>query len=89
MASKPYVATGRYIQRMSDYCRRCRFDPGRAAGESACPFTTLYWDFLRRHRALLRGNPRMRMQVRNLDRLDVSALREIRRRAEELRGAAD
>ena len=89
MASKPYVATGRYIQRMSDYCRRCRFDPGRAAGEGACPFTTLYWDFLRRHRALLRRNPRMRMQVRNLDRLDVSALREIRRRAEELRGAAD
>jgi deoxyribodipyrimidine photolyase-related protein len=89
MASKPYVATGRYIQRMSDYCRGCRFDPGRAAGEGACPFTTLYWDFLRRHRALLQRNPRMRMQVRNLDRLDGSALREVRRRAEELRGAAD
>jgi deoxyribodipyrimidine photolyase-related protein len=87
MASKPYVASGRYIQRMSDYCRSCRFDPGQAAGERACPFTTLYWDFLRRHHADLRKNPRMLMQVRNLDRMEPAALEEIRRQAEALRAA--
>jgi len=42
MASKPYVASGRYIQRMSNYCRHCLYDPARAVAEDACPFTTLY-----------------------------------------------
>jgi deoxyribodipyrimidine photolyase-related protein len=70
LASKPYVASGRYIQRMSDYCRHCRYDPGAATGERACPYTVLYWDFLQRHAARFAGHPRTALQWRNLERLD-------------------
>jgi deoxyribodipyrimidine photolyase-related protein len=72
MGSKPYAASGKYIQRMSNYCSDCRYDPGEKAGENACPFTTLYWDFLIRHRRKLSKNPRMRLQLRNLERIDGS-----------------
>ena len=68
MGSKPYIASGKYIQRMSNYCGHCRYDPAKSTGENACPFTTLYWDFLMRHEQMLAGNTRMIMQVRNLTR---------------------
>jgi len=84
MASKPYVASGKYIQRMSNYCKGCQYDPGQSTGTSACPFTTLYWDFLMRHEPLLRKNPRMAMQLKNLDRLDASARAAIRAQASAL-----
>ncbi|WP_036141707.1 cryptochrome/photolyase family protein [Luteibacter sp. 9135] len=85
MVSKPYAASGRYIERMSDYCEGCRYQPGKAAGEEACPFTTLYWDFLDRHRDRFRHHPRAALQWRSLDRLSESQLAAIRERAGRLR----
>jgi len=85
MASKPYVATGKYIQRMSNYCGQCRYAPAEATGESACAFTTLYWDFLMRHEARFRDHPRAGLQWRNLDRLDEEKRAAIRRRAKALK----
>ncbi len=85
LASKPYVASGRYIQRMSNYCAGCRYDPAVAIGERACPFTTLYWDFLDRHRARFIDHPRAALQWRNLERLDDASLAAIRRQAARLR----
>ena len=73
MASKPYVASGKYIQRMSNHCKDCRYDPALSTGASACPYTTLYWDFLMRHEVLLKKNPRMALQLKNMERLDSSA----------------
>ncbi len=81
MASKPYAATGQYLDRMSNYCGGCRYDPKRKVGETACPFTTLYWDFLLRNEAKLVGNPRMALQVKNLARLTEAERVEIRARA--------
>ena len=69
MASKPYVASGKYIDRMSNHCKGCRFNPAEATGDTACPFTTLYWDYLDRHADTLAKNPRMVMQLKNLNRL--------------------
>jgi deoxyribodipyrimidine photolyase-related protein len=87
MASKPYIATGRYIERMSNYCAGCRFDPAQSTGEKACPFTTLYWDFLQRHESMLRANPRMGLQVKNLARLDTTQRAAIAQQAEQLRSS--
>ena len=70
---------------MSDYCRDCRFDPKRATGEDACPFTTLYWDFLARNESRLRGNRRMGFQLVNLDKKSRSERREVRQQADRLK----
>ncbi len=66
LASKPYAASGAYINRMSDYCGGCAFDVKLKTGNRACPFNSLYWNFLIQHRALLLSNPRMAMPYRNL-----------------------
>ncbi len=89
MGSKPYVASGRYIQRMSDYCDGCPFDPGRATGEGACPFTTLYWDFLERHAGRFARHPRTALQWRNRERKSDAERTAIRQRAARLRAAFD
>lgn len=85
MASKPYCASGKYIDRMSNYCKGCPCKPGEATGEKACPFTTLYWDFLMRNEDKLSGNHRMGMQLRNLKRLSDDRRDAIRDRADEIR----
>ena len=87
MASKPYIASGKYIDRMSNYCGGCRYKPEEAVGEQACPFTTLYWDFLLEHQELLAVNQRTRMQVRNLVRISAEKKQEIRRCAAEIRSS--
>ncbi|MDE1953693.1 MAG: cryptochrome/photolyase family protein [Betaproteobacteria bacterium] len=90
MASKPYVASGKYIQRMSagSLCAACRFDPAQRVGERACPYTTLYWDFLLRHEQRLAANPRTVMQVRNLARVSAEERTRIRAQAESIRKEA-
>jgi deoxyribodipyrimidine photolyase-related protein len=85
MASKPYIATGKYIERMGNHCKGCRYKPGEKEGPQACPFTTLYWDFLMRHEPLLAVNPRMALQVKNLKRLTDSQKNAVRCRAQSIR----
>ena len=70
LASKPYAASGKYIDRMSDYCKGCAYDVSDSEGERACPFNHLYWSFLMRNAELLSRNPRMAMPYRNLARFD-------------------
>lgn len=67
MGTKPYAASGAYINRMSNYCSRCRYEVKQKSGEAACPFNRLYWGFLERNRARLAGNPRLAMPYRTLD----------------------
>ena len=84
VATKPYVSGGAYVDRMSlDYCRPCRYDRTARTGADACPFTTLYWDFLDRNRATLASNHRIGRAYANLDRL--SDLDAVRTRATEVR----
>ncbi|MFN3748084.1 MAG: cryptochrome/photolyase family protein [Sphingorhabdus sp.] len=77
LASKPYVASGAYIDRMSDYCSGCSYDVKAKAERKACPFNYLYWDFIARHHDRLKGNPRMAQMVRNFDRFSDERKREI------------
>jgi deoxyribodipyrimidine photolyase-related protein len=85
MATKPYCASGKYIRRMSNYCDGCRYRPDLRMGEDACPFTTLYWDFLMRHEERLSHNRRMGLQLHNLRRINPEEQRRIRSQAAELR----
>ena len=82
MMTKPYAAGGAYISRMSGYCKGCAYNPKLRTGPTACPFTTLYWDFLDRHRETFVKNHRMSQQVFGLNRL--SDLPELKERAREV-----
>jgi (6-4)DNA photolyase len=85
VGTKPYAASGNYINRMSDHCRHCRYDPRKSVGDDACPFTTLYWDFLARHKSRFVNNHRMAYAYRNLDRKDRQEVSAIRRQAGKLK----
>lgn len=85
MMSKPYAAGGAYLSRMTRHCRDCPFDPRRRTGSDACPFTTLYWDFLHRSGDAFARNPRMSAQVASARRLPD--LEDVRARAREVRTA--
>ncbi len=89
MASKPYVASGKYIDRMSNHCQGCRFKPAESTGPQACPFTTLYWHYLDRHADVLAKNPRMLMQLKNLNRLSAEQREAIGLQAQALMGSGD
>ncbi|MCE4223972.1 cryptochrome/photolyase family protein [Methylobacterium sp. C25] len=87
IGSKPYAASGAYINRMSDYCANCVFDVKRKVGEGACPFNYLYWDFLIRNERRLKGNPRLTMPYRTLDRMNDERRAEIHADAERFLGS--
>ena len=84
LASKPYAASGNYINRMSDYCPDCHYDVKERSGARACPFNYLYWDFLLRHRDKLKANSRLAYAYRTLDRMNYERKAEIVRDANRL-----
>lgn len=71
LATKPYVSSGAYIQRMSDYCARCPYDPKQRTGARACPYSALYWDFIGRHQQVLGANPRLALTYRQWDKMNA------------------
>ncbi|WP_404384464.1 cryptochrome/photolyase family protein [Caenispirillum salinarum] len=81
LASKPYAASGKYIDRMSDYCRHCRFSPKKQLEDDACPFNALYWDFIARTRSVTARNRRMMMIHKTMDRMDDEKIRALRDKA--------
>jgi deoxyribodipyrimidine photolyase-related protein len=85
VGTKPYAASGKYIDRMSNYCRDCPYDVRRITGEKACPFNTFYWDFLIRHRKRFADNRRMALTLKNVDRMDEAERRTVRSDARRLR----
>jgi deoxyribodipyrimidine photolyase-related protein len=82
MATKPYASGGAYISKMSNYCKGCAYDPKKRTGDNACPFTTLYWDFLARHESRFKSNHRMSQPMAGMRRL--SDLPDVRKRADEV-----
>ncbi|MEO1241499.1 MAG: cryptochrome/photolyase family protein [Pseudomonadota bacterium] len=81
LASKPYAASGAYINRMSDYCKSCHYAVSKKTEEGACPFNALYWDFLARHKDKLKNNPRLGQMYKNWERMDKSKKLAYRARA--------
>ncbi|TXS89260.1 cryptochrome/photolyase family protein [Parahaliea maris] len=65
MASKPYAASGKYIQRQGNHCAQCRYNPAQMTGEGACPYNALYWRFIHRHQQTFENNPRMALVLAN------------------------
>ena len=77
-ATKPYAASGNYINRMSDYCENCRYDVKQRTGDDACPFNYLYWDFMARNAGRLSDNRRMTRTYATLDRMDKTVVADMR-----------
>jgi deoxyribodipyrimidine photolyase-related protein len=82
--SKPYVASGAYVKRMSNYCSGCQYAPDARTGGNACPMTTLYWNFLDQHEASFASNPRTALMVKNLQRMSEEERQKVRERASEM-----
>ncbi len=87
--SKPYVASGAYVKRMSNYCQGCKYSPESRAGADACPMTTLYWNFLDAHEKEFAGNPRTALMVKNLQRMSHEERVLVRAKAVEMLGNLD
>jgi deoxyribodipyrimidine photolyase-related protein len=81
LGSKPYAASGAYINRMSDYCGGCRYKVSERTGPEACPFNYLYWDFISRNEALLARNPRTSQVVRAWTKLEPDRQMAVRESA--------
>ena len=82
--SKPYIASGAYVKRMSNYCSGCKYDPETRVGANACPITTLYWNFLDKHEATFGSSPRTSLMVKNLQRMTPELRAGVRERAVEM-----
>ena len=89
MASKPYAASGKYIQKMSNFCKSCTYNPADVVGESACPFNALYWNFIAQHQGKLKNNPRLHYAYLNWDKMDQVKKNAILVKAMELLAALD
>ncbi len=87
LMTKPYAAGGGYLNRMTQHCKTCIYDPKKRVGDDACPFTTLYWDFLDRHKERFAKNHRMSQQVFGLNRL--SDLPQLKARAQQVLSGLD
>ncbi|MEX0346934.1 MAG: cryptochrome/photolyase family protein [Rhizobiaceae bacterium] len=87
LGSKPYAASGNYINKMSDYCKNCTYDVKDKTGSSACPFNALYWDFMARNRDRLDANPRLFQIYRSWDRMKEERQSAYRDRAGEFLGS--
>lgn len=81
LGSKPYISSGAYIDRMSDYCGHCRYDVKKRVGEDACPYNALYWDFLARHEGKLSDNQRLRMPYATWKKQSAQSRNETRGQA--------
>jgi deoxyribodipyrimidine photolyase-related protein len=77
MATKPYVSSAAYINRMSDYCKSCRYDPAKRTGDKACPYNYLYWTFLNHFADTFAKNPRMTMVLKNANAIDPAEMKEM------------
>ena len=82
IASKPYVASAAYINKMSDYCKSCSYDYKKKYGENACPFNSLYWNFFYRNAEQIEGNPRIGMMYKTLKKFSREELDKINEQAE-------
>ena len=89
IATKPYVSSGAYINRMSDYCKGCHYDHKQKVGEKACPFNALYWDFFARHEPLMGGNHRLGMVYRQLQKMQGPQLDALRVQAADIKARID
>ncbi|WGL15924.1 cryptochrome/photolyase family protein [Microbulbifer bruguierae] len=84
VATKPYISSGSYIRKMSNYCDGCRYNVQEKTGDNACPFNSLYWNFLAEKRAHFANNPRMTMMLSLLDKMDAEELRRLKIRAKQV-----
>ncbi|HIK23799.1 MAG TPA: cryptochrome/photolyase family protein [Thermosynechococcus sp. M3746_W2019_013] len=82
LASKPYAASANYIQRMSNYCQGCAYNPKQRVGDRACPFNFFYWHFLARHRTVLSRQGRMAIALKNLEKLSALEMAAIQQEVE-------
>lgn len=89
LATKPYVSSAAYIDRMSDYCKGCHYDKKARIGERACPFNALYWDFFHRNAANLARNPRIGMVYRQLEKMDQAAIVDFQAQAKKITADLD
>ena len=85
IATKPYVSSAAYIQRMGDYCKGCAYDPRLKTGEKACPFNALYWDIFGRHQTRFERNPRLALVYRQLQKMPDTQREALRTQAGQLR----